>query len=692
MIESGLGTTRQMIQAFGQAIVGEHGPEQRQMLTGAIAVAENTAHALRKATVRLVTSLLESYQFDPDQIIFAFFITDLTAEYPARAVRESLGWHDVPMLCAQEVRPGIPDQSSVSSVLLIHSRLRTQPAERGERLLRGLRGATNLNQITDENIQNEARWLFNTLLAQNNLDLTAIARGIITVTPDLDPDTILAAAQAIFGPAIPLLIANEIAVPGAPRRCIRALLIARTAQTPRPVYSESARILLRPDLPRAISQSVRIGPSGPLQGTLTLPGSKYHTLRAILAAFLANGESFIDGPALSDDTTVLLTACAQLGATIEASYQSDGRCLLRIRGVSGRIQPSAARARINVGNAGAVLRLLLGICAASSAEITFTTASPESLGRRPNADLLQALASLGALITSQEPDGTLPITIQGAQLRGGKVLLSGKQSSQYLSALLYLGPLLEAGLEIEITDTLASASFVDLTIQVLQKAGITIITQESYRRYRVPGKQRYLSQTYHIPGDYPSAAALLAAVAVAKGQITLQGLPPDSVDGEAMLDAFSQMGLEITRSGTGITARAQGPLLGIRFDGSMAIDSVPCIAAAACFATTPSVIFNIANLRLKECDRIYDLAAALQSAGCRIEPSSDALTISPADAVAGGVEIDAHADHRLAQAVAVIGLGSQAPITLRQAQHVAKSYPRFFDDLASLGVKTEPVR
>ncbi|HEU5368260.1 MAG TPA: hypothetical protein VFU69_07340, partial [Ktedonobacterales bacterium] len=211
------------------------------------------------------------------------------------------------------------------------------------------------------------------------------------------------------------------------------------------------------------------------------------------------------------------------------------------------------------------------------------------------------------------------------------------------------------------------------------------------RRYFIPGKQRYLAQPYHIPGDYPSAAALLAAVAIAGGEITLRGLEPGA-DGEAMLAAFAQMGLEINRSENTITARADKPLRGITFDGNTAIDSVPCIAAAACFAAGKSVISNIANLRLKESDRIYDLAAALQATGCQIVPFPDRLEIQPASRIEGNVEVDAHADHRLAQALAVVGLGSAHPITLRHAGHVAKSYPHFFDDLTRLGAKVELVR
>ncbi len=439
-----------------------------------------------------------------------------------------------------------------------------------------------------------------------------------------------------------------------------------------------------------MAQIVRVYPSGPLSGAISPPSSKYHTLRYILAAFLAPGISRVYYPAISDDTDVLLQACTQLGARISFESQTDGRRVLSIQGTGGYLStpPSGT---LNVGNAGAVLRLLLGICAVSSEGIIFTTPYPESLGHRPNADLLRALTQLGATVESPTAEGTLPIRIRGDQLRGGKVRISGKKSSQYISSLLFLGPLLEDGLEIEIVDGLTSASFIDLTIQILQEAGITVLTQERYRRYVVPGKQHYQPREYVIPGDYPSAAALLAAVAITKGEITLTHLQADDVSGEAVLQAFSQMGVQITRNGSTITARSFEPLQGIHFDGNKTIDSVPVIVAAACFAHSASRIYNIANLQLKESDRIADLATELRKLGCQVSTSVDAFEISAvgADGIYGGAQVDAHSDHRLIEALAAVGLGSKHPVTISNAQHVAKSYPHFFADLTQLGARIE---
>lgn len=433
-------------------------------------------------------------------------------------------------------------------------------------------------------------------------------------------------------------------------------------------------------------QTIQVQPCRGLKGVIVPPSSKYHTLRYILAAFLAKGESVVHYPALSDDSDVLLQACRTLGARIEEQPQPDGRLVLRVRGTGGvlRMPPDGL---LSVGNAGAVARLLLGICALAPQAITLTTPYPESLGRRPNADLLAALTQLGAQVESSTPEGTLPITLRSAGLRGGPVSISGRQSSQYLSALLFLGPLLPQGLDIEVTGGLTSASFVDLTIQILASAGIAIHTLEKHRRYQIPGGQSYRAGTYTIPGDYPSAAALLGALAVAGGEITIRNLAADDPEGEAVLNAFRALGVEITRQGQDIRARATRPLQGIHLDGNRVIDSVPVIAAAACFARTSSRIENVANLHLKESDRIQDLASELNRLGCRVTPLADAIEIAPVaeGGMRGGVSVEAHADHRLIQALSIAALGSQEPVTIQHAHHIAKSYPHFFADLLQLG-------
>src|SRR5579883_156490 len=320
-MDSWLGTTGESIKAFCEALVRGDAAAERQVLSASIAVPENTISAISTASVRLAQALLATAALDPDALLCAFFTSDLTATYPARAVREALGWSAVPLLCAQEVNPPAQGQHAISAVLLADAR---QPAGQ-QPGLRGIRGATILDEQTNEALAREIRWLFSELLAHNHIDQASVVRAVVTVTPDLDMADARDAAQAWLGPAIPLLVAQEIDVPDAPRRCARVLLLATMEREPRPVYSEQARRLLRPDLAgpplagaapgrrsagsatalplpvgksaihptpadgdasgtsRAAPQSVRVFPSGPLHGEIAVPASKYHTLRAMLA-------------------------------------------------------------------------------------------------------------------------------------------------------------------------------------------------------------------------------------------------------------------------------------------------------------------------------------------------------------------------------------------------------------------------
>src|SRR5579885_725881 len=183
-MDSWLGTTGESIKAFCEALVRGDAAAERQVLSASIAVPENTISAISTASVRLAQALLATAALDPDALLCAFFTSDLTATYPARAVREALGWSAVPLLCAQEVHPPAQGQHTISAVLLADAR---QPAERARQPgPRGIRGATMLNEHTGEALAREIHWLLNELLAENHLDLASIARVVVTVTPDLD--------------------------------------------------------------------------------------------------------------------------------------------------------------------------------------------------------------------------------------------------------------------------------------------------------------------------------------------------------------------------------------------------------------------------------------------------------------------------------------------------------------------------
>ncbi len=430
-------------------------------------------------------------------------------------------------------------------------------------------------------------------------------------------------------------------------------------------------------------------PTDILQGTPLLPSSKYYTLRYLLAAIVANGESLVVNPAQSDDSEALLRGCQAFGATL--AWQDEQQRVLHVYGIDPmRLGERTEHKEINVGNAGAVLRLLLGLGALLPA-VTFVTDHPQSLGKRPNRELLTALTALGADCQGMGSEGYLPITLRGGKLHGGNITISGARSSQYLSALLFLAPLLQEGLEITVVDGLKSQPLVRATLEVLHDAGIEVIYDETLLHFVVAGGQHYQPRTYTIPGDYPSAAALIAACAVTTNpasEVTLTPLHPGEEIGEEVLAAFRLMGVDFSRDGETLRVRGGRPLRGVTVDGDRIIDCIPVLVAAACFAEGESVFFNIESLHYKESDRINDLCAELQRAGCAVTPKQDAIIVHGRPAgIVGGVTVDGHSDHRLLMALTIAGMRSQHGLTLSGGEHIAKSYPHFFTDLQNLGLK-----
>ncbi len=463
-----------------------------------------------------------------------------------------------------------------------------------------------------------------------------------------------------------------------------------------------------PDLPPvALPPSiVYVGPATGRRPTQAprLPGSKYYTLRYLLDALLADGESVVCNPALSDDTAALVRCLRALGATAVWEAVGDGAeagWRLRVTGVAGHPQ-APPDGVLRVGNAGAVLRLLLGI-GALLPDVRFETDHPESLGRRPNADLLDALRLLGVEAIAREPGGLLPITLRGGAIRGGATRVSGARSSQYLSALLYLGPLLPEGLEISVTGGLKSQPLIRATLRALAAAGIVVNAAPDLLTHSIPGGQTFAARDYQTPGDTPSAAALLAAAVALGVPLRLSHLPWGDDDLRALLAACDTLGLALTSRPTAADptaplildgGSAPAPAADVRqINGDALIDSVPALVALACFLPGETRFEQVATLRLKESDRIEDLCAELRRAGADVTPLPDAIIVrGRPEGVMGGVTVYAHDDHRLAQALAIVALRSERGLTIANADAVSKSYPWFFDDLAGLAADVRQSR
>ncbi|MGG1311350.1 3-phosphoshikimate 1-carboxyvinyltransferase [Cohnella laeviribosi] len=426
-----------------------------------------------------------------------------------------------------------------------------------------------------------------------------------------------------------------------------------------------------------------VTPTGKLQGEIQALSSKNYTTRYMLVAALAEGTSTIRFPARSEDSDAMRRCIRDLGAVIE---EDDEKMVIKGFGRS----PYPAKT-LNVGNAGAVLRFLMSV-AALLPEVTFVNAYPQSLGKRPHNDLIAALQSMGVEVEHQ--NGRLPITIRGGRPRGGKIRVSGSVSSQYLSSLLFLAPLLEEDSEIEVLNDLKSKVVVGQTLEVLQQAGIVVEASDDLMHYRIPGRQRYKAQTYTVQGDYPGSAAILAAAAVTESDVKVHRLLENSKQGErAVVDVLRSMEVPLTHENGIVRVTGNGRLKAGEFDGDAFTDGVLAMVAAAVFAEGTSRFYNVENLRYKECDRITDFLTELRKAGANVEEKRDEIIVhGRPEGVEGGATIDAHYDHRVIMALSVVGLRAKQPIRIKDAHHVAKSYPNFFDHLASLGAQVEWVK
>lgn len=425
---------------------------------------------------------------------------------------------------------------------------------------------------------------------------------------------------------------------------------------------------------------VLVTPTPRLEGELQALSSKNYTTRYLLIAALAEGTSTVYFPAHSEDSDAMRRCIRDLGAIVEEDEEK-----IVITGFGRHPKPVE---QLDVGNAGAVLRFLMAITALCP-DVTFVNRYPDSLGKRPHSDLIESLTAMGVNIEHQ--DGKLPIRIQGGAPKGGKIQVSGNISSQFLSALLFLTPLLEEDSEIEVLHDLKSKVVVGQTLEVLEQAGIVIHADEDYMRFRVPGGQSYAAKTYTVQGDYPGSAAILAAAAVTESDVIVHRLEEKSKQGErAVVDVLKMMEVPLTHENGIVHVKGNRKLKAVEYDGDNATDAVLAMVAAAVFAEGTSRFYNVENLRYKECDRITDYLNELRKAGANVEErQAEIIVHGRPEGVEGGVEINAHYDHRVIMALTVVGLRAKEPIRIRDAHHVAKSYPIFFDHLLKLGANVE---
>jgi 3-phosphoshikimate 1-carboxyvinyltransferase len=413
---------------------------------------------------------------------------------------------------------------------------------------------------------------------------------------------------------------------------------------------------------------------GPVLATVEVPGSKSLSNRALVCAALADGESEITGLAPGDDTVAMVECLGRLGIVIE----TGGRLAL-VRGTGGRLHPGPITLPARL--AGTTSRFVTALAALGAGPYTIDGAPP--LRNRPMAPLHEALSALGAVVSAGERPGHLPVTVSGPPT-GDRVAIRGDVSSQYVTALMLIAPMLADGLVIEVTGELVSRPYVDITAAVMSDFSVSDV-EVGEQQIRVP-HARYAATRYAVEPDASSASYPFALAAVVGGAVTVPGLTPVSRQGDGRFaEILEQMGCEViaTEADTTVNRDPAAPLLGIDVDMADVSDLVPTLAVVAAMATTPSRIRGVGFIRGKESDRLGDLAGELAKVGVGVTVTHDGLDIEPAPVnQLGGARLATHHDHRLAMAFGV--LGAVVPgIEVEDPSVVSKSWPTFWDDMAA---------
>ena len=429
------------------------------------------------------------------------------------------------------------------------------------------------------------------------------------------------------------------------------------------------------------------GPA-PLDAAVRVPGSKYEANRFLIAAALTEGTTRLTGLPEGEDVGAAISAVAALGG----SAAGRGDCL-EVRGVAAGAAPGprfdpGTPTRVSVGESGTLLRFLTAAAATVPGPITISGCG--RIRERPVAGLVAALGTLGADIETTR--GFAPLTVRSGRLKGGTVGVPASESSQFASGLLLAAPRAAGAVSVELEGDPVSASYLDLTVSVMARCGVKV-ERPGPGRFRVAAGARYRPGDQRISGDWTAAGYFFAAAALAPGRVMVDGLDPDSPQGERRFpELLRRMGCEVSEipseDGVRVTVTGASRLRGISADMRSMPDAAPTLAAIAPFAEGTTRIHGASHLRHKESDRIAALADGLGRLGARVTATDDGLAIESPESGASprAAALDAHGDHRIAMALALTGLRLPG-VRIRSPRVVAKSFPGFWRALAGLGVR-----
>ncbi len=408
-----------------------------------------------------------------------------------------------------------------------------------------------------------------------------------------------------------------------------------------------------------------------VKGLTQAPSSKSYTIRALMCAAMAPGQSQIWQPLCSDDTEAAIRVLDQIGVKTQVSAEKWAVA-------GGRFK--APSQDLYCGDSAATLRFMSAICAKVPGCCRLT-AGP-SLARRPVNTLVQAMKQWGIEVSCHGE--TAPVMVNGGSFKGGITQLPGDISSQYVSALLLIAPGASKDATIRLTTSLESRPYVLMTLECLRQFGINVKFDEALKEFEIIS-QIYQTAEYRVEGDWSSVSYLLGLGAVA-GESRVSELNLQSLQGDKMIvNYLQQMGAGITLSGDRVTI-TQNKLKAIKADLNDCIDLLPTMAVLASLAEGTSEFSGIERARLKESNRIAAVRENLEKAGIRVVEELDKLIVTggkPTKAV-----IDSKNDHRIAMAFSMMGAAAGG-ITIEGAECVTKTYPEYWGHIQKLGVKID---
>ncbi|KFK37326.1 hypothetical protein AALP_AA4G242200 [Arabis alpina] len=440
------------------------------------------------------------------------------------------------------------------------------------------------------------------------------------------------------------------------------------------------------------ASEIVLEPIREISGLIKLPGSKSLSNRILLLAALSEGTTVVDNLLNSDDINYMLDALKKLGLNVECDSENNRAVVEGCGGVFPVSKDSNGDIELYLGNAGTAMRPLTAAVTVAGGNASYVLDGVARMRERPIGDLVVGLKQLGADVECTLGTNCPPVRVNAnGGLPGGKVKLSGSISSQYLTALLMAAPLALGDVEIEIIDKLISVPYVEMTLKLMERFGVTAEHSENWDRFFVKGGQKYKSPgNAYVEGDASSASYFLAGAAITGETVTVEGCGTTSLQGDVKFaEVLEKMGCKVSWTENSVTVT--GPsrdAFGMRHLRAVDVnmnkmpDVAMTLAVVALFADGPTTIRDVASWRVKETERMIAICTELRKLGATVEEGSDYCVITPPEKLIPA-EIDTYDDHRMAMAFSLAAC-ADVPVTIKDPGCTRKTFPDYFQVLEKI--------